>query len=93
MFWTAVDPVATTIFGLACFLAGVGLTILGYRRKRRPAPQPISRPQIIDVDTDALLADRARQWASQRGRPELAGLAHHRLRTAIAWDQRREEPW
>lgn len=91
MSWHAVDPLITTAFGVACFLAGVLVTVWWQRHRRRqfrPAPL-MGRPTVIDAETDAELAAQARRWANQRGRPDLAGLAHHRLRTTIAWDQRR----
>lgn len=74
-----------TMVALSCFTLG-GVTawlILWLVRSERPTatpPQPVS----IDPNLDNQMAQHAANWAQQRGTPQLADLAHHRLRLA-AW--------
>jgi hypothetical protein len=84
VWWTSVNPWATTAFGLACLAGGIAVGVLGHwwwlRRRRQPATAFNFR--AVDPETDAMYAWRAREWAARRGAPEQADQMHRRLRLA-----------
>lgn len=85
----SLNPLATSLFGLGCFGAGA-LAIYALRLRRRRPYRPLSDYRI-SPDLDARLGDAARSWSSERGRPGAARLAHHRLRTLVRAEQRRND--
>ena len=86
--WHVIEPLVTAVFGLSCFVGG-GVTALVVcklvQRGRRPRNVALPR---LDPKLDEFFADRARDWANQRGTPPLSGFAHSRLRLAHYLAQR-----
>ena len=86
--WHAIDPLATTLFGLGCFGIGVGVaTNILKRRHIDSALHP------LDPGLEAEIEQRASDWAEERGTPELAGLVQRRLQMAGRLAQRTESRW
>jgi len=70
-----IDPLATSLFGLACFLIGVaagGLAVYAWARLQARSA-PTAPPVHIDPWLAAALDQRAQQWSVARGTPGAAG--------------------
>lgn len=84
MFDAPIDPVATSLFGLACFLLGIALTLaLG----SRPKAAPHVLPQLEWYEEDAI-DEAALAWAEERGRPYVADIAASYLKLGTRLQRR-----
>lgn len=83
------NPLATTVFGIGCFGAGA-IAVLALRLRRRDSRRHLS-DYTLNLDLDSQLGGAARRWSAEHGRPDAAGLLHHRLRTLAKAETRRSE--
>lgn len=93
MFAAPLDLVATSLFGLTCFAAGILLMVV-LRRWHRSLPWAPRRGRL-DRETNELIDRYAQDWASTRGTPWAADIAapYAKMLARLRVGQGGDQPW
>lgn len=75
LYGSPINWLATTAYGVVCFLLGA-LFVLALLERRRPAKTPAVGVQGLDAQTSHYIDEEARAWARREGRsPAHADIA------------------